>query len=68
MQQQRNDKVMPRIFRTWNPRTGRMVWQCNALPEGKWGMGVSMQTRYDWRQAQMWCIQKNKSGENNGIS
>jgi hypothetical protein len=36
-----------------------MVWQCNELPSGKWGFGVSQQAHHDWRQAQMWCHQQN---------
>ena len=51
--------LLPRIRRAWDARQGRMVWQVNELPAGRWGLGVSQQARYDWRQAAMWCHQRN---------
>lgn len=53
------DRVKPRIARTWYAREGRFMWQCNAPPEGRWGMGISQQAIYDWRQAARWCAQAN---------
>lgn len=51
--------VIPRIFRGWDARAGRFVWCCSPLPAGRWGLGVSRQATYDWRQAERWVAQQN---------
>lgn len=63
----RDDRpLLPRIHRAWDPQQGRMVWACNDLPPGRWGLGVSQQARYDWRQAQMWCHRQNAAAKAEG--
>ena len=56
--------MLPLIRRGWDARAGRFVWACSDLPRGPWGLGVSQQARYDWRQAEMWCARANFSAIN----
>lgn len=53
-------KVIPRIFRAWDRRQAKFVWSCSPLPHGNWGLGVSQQAQYDWRQAFRWCVLMNE--------
>jgi hypothetical protein len=59
MNEEERRPMLPRIRRGWDARQGCWVWECNDLPRGAWGLGVSQQARYDWRQAQIWCAQAN---------
>lgn len=56
--------VKPRIFRVWSSRRGVMEWGVSNIPEGRWGVGISQQLRYDWRQAQIWCNAMNRKTQN----
>lgn len=58
--------LLPRIRRGWDAHQGRFVWVCSAPPVRAWGMGLSAQARYDWRQAEMWCTWANWADLNPG--
>lgn len=51
--------MKPVIRREWNARLGRMVWGVSPIPPGRWGLGISQQAIYDWRQAERWCLSRN---------
>lgn len=40
-----------------------MVYACDPIPSGNWGMGIGQEAMQRWRQAQAYCIQRNLAEE-----
>ena len=51
--------LMPHIYRAWDAPSGRMVWKCNEQSAGRWGLGISLGLKLDWRRARQWCHEQN---------
>lgn len=55
--------LMPHIYRAWDAPSGRMVWKCNEQSAGRWGLGISLGLKLDWRRAWKWCQEQNAKAD-----